>query len=122
MLLELKEEIINQPEKSVCRRIFVDDKDLMDLYVWYDNQNNIIGFQLCYETRSKAVTWKPGYKLLHENIKDGNRGGYRGNLQLVPDGILNREKLAIEFKNLSGNIDRNISELVYQKLLETVTY
>ncbi len=118
MLYELKEEIVNQPEKGVFRRIFVDDNDSLDLYVWYNKNKEIISFQLCYGSRSRAATWKPGHDLIHENINNGKGlGRWKGIMLLEPDGILDREKPAQEFIEASGNIDKEIANFVYHKLL-----
>ena len=55
MLTEFKG--VRQREEEGIRRWFFNN--YFDLIIWYDNSNQIEGFQLCYdkENNEKALTW-----------------------------------------------------------------
>lgn len=64
---------VSQNEKDSIRRWFLDD--FYDLIVWYDLNNNITGFQLCYGDKSdqKAITFSEG-SYSHRQIQTEVRG------------------------------------------------
>ena len=52
----------------------------MDLVVWYGEDGNLAGFQLCYDKDSeeRALTWRPESGFSHMTVDDGdNAGGMR---------------------------------------------
>jgi hypothetical protein len=119
MLFELKEDIVNQPEKGIYRRVFVDDNGFFSLYIWYKNESEIIGFQLCYYNNYYAVTWDKDHGFVHEKIDQGTGlGRWRGTPILVPDGDFDKEMIIGLFNKSSKHIEPSIAQFVYQKLLE----
>ena len=117
MLVEYKD--VYQPEGEPKRRWFFDN--YFDLIVWYNEEGNIFGFQLCYDRprNQRALTWKSPSLYFHMRIDDGeNRpGNYKSTPILVPDGVFDFKSIAERFKIVSTNVDSNISELVYDKII-----
>lgn len=102
------------------RRVFFSEK--LDLTVWLDDRDGIVGFELCYdkEKNERAVRWSREKGFLHQKVDDGeNRPGrYKATPILVPDGAFPVKKISRLFQDNSRDIDRTIANFVYRKLLE----
>jgi len=102
------------------RRWFSDQ--FFDLIVWFDENDKIIGFQLCYDKQKdeRSLTWKEESGYAHHRIDDGEKrpGRFKSSPILVTDGIFDSETISNIFKEESQHIDQNISTFVYKKLLE----
>ena len=107
------------PGDSRRRMFFSED---MDLTVWFDDRDEVLGFELCYDKgkSERAVRWRRGYGFLHQRVDDGeNRPGrYKATPILVPDGLFDAKKISRLFEESSRDMDRSLSDLVYRKLLE----
>ncbi len=99
------------------RRWFTDD--YFDLIVWYDEQQALLGFQLCYdkEGRERAVTWTRERGFQHSRIDAGEVTG-RAKMTpiVVADGAFNRDPIAERFHAESSEIDRAVAAFVYDTL------
>jgi hypothetical protein len=111
---------VKQPEPDSTRRWFTDS--FFDLIVWYDLQQRMTGFQLCYDkgANEHAFTWKKNEGFSHHCIDDGEVTG-RSKMTpiLVQDGAFDRKTVADRFLNESGSLESEIRELVYGKILES---
>ena len=115
MLKEYKD--VRQVEGEGRRRWFLDD--YFDLIVWYDEEQTIKGFQLCYDKKDheRAVTWtrEDGYS--HHKIDDGDvTGRAKMTPVLVSDGIFARDDIADRFLENAADIDRDIGSFVYNRI------
>ena len=119
MLYEIKgvKSYGNEPK----RRWFFDHD--IDLTVWFDETNDIVGFQICYDKPKNphAFTWgeKTGYQ--HHEIDDGERFdtlARKGIPVLMLDGLFDKEKIATLFQQKSKDIDPKISSFVYDKIMQ----
>lgn len=96
------------------RKWFVGDE--LDLIVWFDSSEGIIGFQLCYlkGTDEHALTWWKDKGYSHDRIDDGE--GRPDDLKmtpiLVPDGSFDKENVIALFRENSGAIDPQLVEFV----------
>lgn len=121
MLYEIRN--IRQNEGEPRRRWFIDD--YFDLVVWLNNDEEIQGFQLCYNKAKNqhALTWHKESGYMHNRVDSGEDkpGKPKGIPILVTDGFFDYEEVAEIFKKESRNIDDNISELVYKKILQYST-
>jgi len=102
------------------RRWFADEE--FDLIVWYEADELVVGFQLCYDKQKnqRAFTWRaPGYSR-HDRVDDGenNPGRYKATPILVSDGAFAAADVAERFKAAGSDIDGSISSLVIQKILD----
>jgi hypothetical protein len=117
LLKELKN--ITQIPGEPQRRWFADD--FFDLIVWFDDQNDISGFQLCYnkETDERALTWKRQSSFTHHRVDDGEAKPQRKATPiLLADGKFDYKVIADRFKEESKKIDRAVSEFVLEKILQ----
>lgn len=94
----------------------------MDLVVWIDGCNQVLGFQLSYDKphAEKAVTWhRDGDRLSHSAIDDGEHraGKPKSSPMLVADGRLDPWNLCGKFVRLNRGLPSEINTLVCQRLL-----
>jgi len=117
MLSEVKE--VKQVEGEPRRRWFNSLK--LDLIVWLNLMDRVVGFQLCYgKSRDEhALTWKKGEGFVHHRVDDGesNPGTAKQTPILVADGLFHVDEVAASFREESRDIDPEISSFVYEKLL-----
>ncbi|MEY4807775.1 MAG: hypothetical protein RLZZ206_2164 [Cyanobacteriota bacterium] len=99
-------------------RWFCDDN--IDLIVWYDPDDSIIGFQLCYNkfVDEHALTWFRGKGFSHNKVDDGEGPDVRFKMSpiLIPDGVFDKNTLLTLFENESKDIDQEIVELVTEMI------
>jgi hypothetical protein len=116
MLKELKN--VSQIPGEPQRRWFADD--FFDLIVWYDDQNDISGFQLCYnkEMDERAITWKRRSSYTHHRVDDGEAKPQRKATPiLVADGKFDYKVIADRFMKESKKIDQAVFEFILEKIL-----
>ncbi len=101
------------------RRWFSDE--YFDLIVWLDKNGETVGFQLCYDVSrdQRALTWTIESGYTHNRVDDGedSPGTYKASPVLVADGLFPYKEIAEAFKRESKQIDKIISNLVYEKIL-----
>ena len=110
---------VDQKDPGLVRRWFYDDD--MDLLVWLDGEQ-IHGFQLCYDKLSdqRALTWfvDRGFQQNRGYEKNKKIGVFKGSDLLIRDGVLDSSRVSARFKELSADIDNDISGFVYEKILQ----
>ena len=115
MLRELRD--VKQVPGEPRRRWFSDEN--FDLIVWLDPEEQILGFQLCYdkEPRQKALTWLNGGGYRHNRIDDGDKPGkMKASPVLEANGYFDSEGIARRFMENKGDVPEKISECVYEKI------
>ncbi|MBN2440967.1 MAG: hypothetical protein JXJ04_06465 [Spirochaetales bacterium] len=116
MLFEIK--AVKQYDNEGYRRWFTDD--YFDLIIWYNDDDSVSGFQLCYDKQDseRSVTWVSKKGFSHNKIDAGETPGHaKMSPILVPDGAFDKDSIADKFKAESKEIDKEISAFVYSKLL-----
>jgi hypothetical protein len=117
MLHEIKD--VRQIRDEPHRRWFADEQ--FDLVIW-DEENDIVGFQLCYDKSrdERAITWKLESGFSHNAVDGGEdrAGRYKGTPILTADGSFDAERVAAVFLGHSGALDAKSSDFIYLKLLE----
>lgn len=119
MLSEVKD--ARQIENERYRRWFTDD--FFDLVVWYDEEGDIFGFQLCYDKyqNERSLTWRRDEGFSHHRVDDGEttrgRGGHPMTPILIPDGVFNKRRIAQKFRSASKDIEPYLAEFVYKRML-----
>lgn len=92
----------------------------MDLFVWEDEESNIIRFQLCYAKGQDehAFTWQHPDRYSHHKIDDGEQKGFghKGSPILVPDGQFDARQLEKQFVSKSPALDQGLVRFVCRKL------
>ncbi len=118
-LKEINQKILNQHEDKKNHRWFIND--YFDLTLWEDETGEISGFQLSYDkiNNEHVLTWKKQTGYFHDKVDDGELfpDKYKASPILISDGIFKSEKIARKFKEISNEIDKDVSSFVYEKLI-----
>lgn len=118
MLREIKD--TRQVPGETPRRWFTDEAT--DLIVWFDANDAITGFQLCYDKpfAEHALTWRQDTGFLHDRVDDGEGkpGSYKGTPILVPDGQFNPAYITEKFSRAAQLLDKRIVDFILRKLQE----
>jgi hypothetical protein len=113
--------LTNQPIKPVANdwdRRWVSD-EYFDLIVWYESDDEIHGFQLCYDKphRERALTWIRDRGFLHTAIDSGEFKPTANRTPiLVADGAFPVEQVRQEFIVRSCLLPFDIRELVLARI------
>lgn len=111
---------VRQVEGEPWRRWFSDER--LDLVVWEDPGQGVIGFQLCYDKQrdEHALTWMAGLGFSHGQVDSGEDrpGRCKGTPIVVSEGTFNMEELAPDFLALSEGLDKALRDFIYKKLLD----
>ena len=100
------------------RRWFEDE--YFDLIVWFDAQDAIVEFELCYDKpkNQRALRWERPHAYSHFRVDDGEHHAGRGKASpiLLRDPRFDREKVLARFELESTGLEEGISRLVREKL------
>jgi hypothetical protein len=116
MLREIRD--VKQVPGEPRRRWFSDEN--FDLIVWFETEDQIIGFQLCYdkESEQKALTWLKDDGYQHSRIDDGdNPGKMKASPVLETNGHFDREGIGHRFRENKGDVPEEIAGYVYDRIL-----
>ena len=110
---------VNQIEGEPKHRWFSNES--IDLYVWYDTNDKIIQFQICYDKGpyEKALTWNENMKLSHHCVDDGESGVFRMKRTpiLVAGGVFDKEKILKLFTELGARLEHGLFEFVRDHII-----
>lgn len=119
MLKEIKN--LMQVKGEPRRRWF--DDEYFDLIVWFEPDDAVFGFQLCYdrERKARALTWTKAHGYKHTGIDDGeNSGG--GSLKsspvLVADGLFDAPSVGQRLEAAAGELPPGIKDFVLKRVKE----
>lgn len=116
MLKEAKN--VRQIEGEPRRRWF--DDEYFDLIVWFDKDDSIWGFQLCYdrEKNPRALTWTKKYGYKHTGIDNGEYiwGTSKNAPVLVEDGLFDRGATGKKLAAAAAELPPEIKLFVTQKV------
>ena len=91
----------------------------MDLYVWYDDGGEPLGFQLCYgkPNAERALTWfRPG-SFSHMAVDhSAGQSKHGGTPILVPDGSMDAASLLADFERERIELPAELASLVADKV------
>jgi hypothetical protein len=113
--------LTTQPIKPVANdldRRWMSD-EYFDLIVWYESEDRIHGFQLCYDKpgRERALTWTRGRGFLHTAVDTGESKPTANHTPiLVADGAFPVEQVRREFTVRSNRLPSDIRELVLARI------
>jgi len=115
--------LANTPRKPVAgdrdRRWIADE--YFDLIVWYDDEQTIHGFQLCYDKpgRERALTWTRAGGFQHTAIDSGeSRPTANRTPILIPDGAFPARDVRREFLARGTSLPPELRELVLARIAE----
>lgn len=108
---------VSQHAGESFRRLFWDD--YFQLYVWFDSEQRIVGFELSYDLANdcRAFRWKPDRGVEHYRVDDGEGRAIRKGVPILhADDTCVDHRIATEFTERSGGIALEITALVGEKL------
>jgi hypothetical protein len=109
---------VRQIPGEAKRRWFTADG--MELIVWIDRDESIVGFQLCYEVKGKssALTWDSSSGLLYSGIDDGDIrfGKHKQTPILVRNGKFQKEEVLAFFDARSQGLPEELAAFVKAKI------
>ena len=101
------------------RRRWFHSPDL-DLIVWFDDAEQPVGFQLCYDKAryERALTWREGRGYDHHAIDSGEAGRakHKSSPILVADGLFDTHSVLSEFVAASNGLPDDIRSYVSRVL------
>ena len=92
-----------------------------DLYVWHNENGEIVSFQLCYSKHHNehALYWKTEAGFSHLRVDDGESGGLSSNTPiLLADGTFDSNAVLSSFLNLASVIPPDVVEFVATRIKE----
>ncbi len=118
MMYEIKN--VKQYPGEPVRRWFFDHD--MDLTVWFDDQDQVVAFQICYDKPGDphALTWRRETGCMHHKIDDGERLdtlAHKGIPILMLDGIVDIDRMADTFREKSRDLPPEMTEFVLERLV-----
>lgn len=92
----------------------------LDLIIWYEENEEIVGFQLCYNKgmNEHALTWWEGKGFSHTRIDDGEGlpDSQKMTPILLPDGAFDKEEVLTLFRQEGAGIDPELISFVTGKV------
>ena len=114
----LKEwEGVRQRLEEGRRRWFTDEH--FDLILWYDSEDVLLGFQLCYDKTGseRAITWFASGTYTHAKVDTGESSfGIKETAVLVSDGVFDSGAVAERFRAAATKVDPDVVDLVVGRL------
>ncbi|MCP4334591.1 MAG: hypothetical protein GY785_18205 [Gammaproteobacteria bacterium] len=93
----------------------------MDLFIWFDDEGDIVSYQLTYDKphNEKAIIWNQKSGFEHLSVDDGTRSGrHPGSPLLVPAGIVDSARLVSMLENNSAELDPAIKNFIVSGISE----
>jgi len=101
------------------RRCWFSDT-VLDLYLWYDADGQLIQFQLCYDKGpgEQALTWKKDAGILHHSVDDGEGGIYRmkSTPVIVEESHYDAGRIADLVRQRGGKLEHDLYEFILSHL------
>jgi len=116
-------ELLCRPDGQLRRRYF--DDDWLEVFVWLDDTNQIVGFKLCYDRHEGelAVTWRKdeGFELspVHHGEETSLYG--RSQFPVEIDLPIPFAMLLQEWQARSAQIDPEVAAIIEARLRAAVT-
>lgn len=100
---------LNEPKKRWFTSL------AMDLFVWFDEEDQIISYQLSYNKQrsEKALIWSRDKGYSHLGVDESTPAGkYPGSPLLVADGALNPAALIALIQDSQGDLHPRIKDFI----------
>ena len=110
---------VPQPGNDLFRRWFEDE--FFDLIVWYNQQREIHGFQLCYQKsgNEQALTWIEDRGYAHHRIDSGEQSVWETKTPVLTATVaFPRQQIIESFLKRSNYLQPKVLQYVVRKLEE----
>jgi hypothetical protein len=90
----------------------------MDLYIWYDDADAPLGFQLCYgkPDHERALTWFRPDAYSHMRVDPTGRSSHSGTPILLADGLFERDTVREDFAREARELPAEVVDLVEERI------
>lgn len=108
---------VRQNEGELRRRWFSDQ--VMDLFLWLNGDDAIVGFQLSYDKphAEKALSWNLRRGFQHASVDDGTRPGqHPGSPILVADEELEVERVMQAFRAHAAGLSPEVALFIVSRV------
>jgi len=109
---------VRQPEGEPRRRWF--SSSTLDLFLWYDEKDNVIQFQICYDRGrdERALTWHHERGLTHHDVDDGENRTFRmkGTPILVRGSDFDTGRIIREFEQQADNVEYRTVQFILSRI------
>ena len=114
MLKEISQKYIAESKRNKHFRWFSDNRH--DLFLWHNEDGEIIRFQFCYDknsTQEQAVEWLKFGRIFHQKVDDGESKKLRKSSPIfVANGSWSRAYAKEEFNRSSLELDAKIRDFI----------
>ena len=111
---------IRQVPDEPRRRWFTDDD--LDLFIWFDEKDDIVGFELCYDKPGtpRAICWgrESGYSHFRVDEGETRPGKAKATPILCSDGLFRHNEVAHAFYGKSRAMEERLSAFIHTGLLQ----
>lgn len=100
------------------------DDEYFDLIVWYAEDGEVTGFQLCYDKsgNERALTWTAQSGFRHNRVDDGETSSGAGKVKQTPvlteGGEFPRAEVVRRFAESAAGVEARLRALVETRLME----
>lgn len=118
MLVEIH---VMQDEHTPTRHKRWFQDNYFDLFVWQDDDAQIVSFQLCYDRfgKERVISWNHERGFGHHRIDDGEISPHKNMSPIfISDGKFSYEEVVPKFAQAVQHINADIGTFVMQKLAE----
>jgi hypothetical protein len=109
---------VRQIPGEAKRRWFFSDE--FDLIVWMADDQQIAGFELCYDKRGfeRSIAWRANAGFRHMAVDDGEQrpGKHKASPILVLDGVFDAQRVHSDFLEVSHTLPEGIAGYVLKLL------
>ncbi len=88
----------------------------LDLFLWYDEDDRLIQFQICYDKgpNEHALTWHFQRGLAHHSVDDGENRPFhmKSTPVMTSDGEFDADKISALFEELAGDVEHKTVQFV----------
>jgi hypothetical protein len=109
---------LNDTSDNLKRRWFTDNR--LDLYVWVDQDGNIVEFQLSYNKPQdeRIVKWTRKNGLSHYHVENGDPSPYKADASAILQGEAKLDIAEVRkiFKQSAPKLDHDLHEFIITRL------
>ncbi|MBI3231174.1 MAG: hypothetical protein HYZ45_13710 [Burkholderiales bacterium] len=119
MLIEIKH--VRQSASDVRKRWFTSPD--LDLTLWYDKQDSLLGWQFCYDKMhdEHALSWYAQAGYSHTSVDDGESHGalkFKSTPVIAKNKAMDKERVLALFVDNSQQLPPDIAQLLRQQIAE----
>lgn len=112
--MKYREIIVTNIKKNEPRKRWFTNK-VSDLFIWLNDDNEILSYQLTYNkpAKEKAMIWRKNSKVIHQKVDDGaNTLGHPMTPIIIDDTSFDPESVSDLIGNDTGELETWIADFI----------